>query len=132
MKTYATKPTCISRLLTALALIALWLSVAHAPAMPSPASHEMSGIVQRIDAKTVTILPAGESKSMVFSWSLRERNLSAAENSARPIRYALALTCRFVTPFRSSVRPSLIVWHDQVQNTPANIAPKSKSTCPVI
>jgi hypothetical protein len=41
-------------------------------AVPSQMSHEMSGTVQRIDRKTLTILVAGESKATVFTWNTKE------------------------------------------------------------
>ena len=42
-------------------------------AVPSPEQHEMSGIVQRVDHETITILPKGESKPVVFVWNKETR-----------------------------------------------------------
>lgn len=114
MKTYATKSTCISRLLTALALIALWLSVAHAPAMPSPASHEMSRIVQRIDAKTVTILPAGESKSQSLRTARHGRSDVPARAPAPPkVRAEAEPTYRMWKTVRFASTPGMGTWASQ-------------------
>jgi hypothetical protein len=41
-------------------------------AVPSAMSHEMSGTVQRIDRKTITIIPSGSSKPVVFAWNVKE------------------------------------------------------------
>ena len=41
-------------------------------AVPSAMTHEMSGAVQRMDQKTITILLAGSSKPVVFAWNLKE------------------------------------------------------------
>ena len=41
-------------------------------AVPSPQMHEMTGTVQRIDRETLTILPTGGSKPIVFAWNTRE------------------------------------------------------------
>jgi hypothetical protein len=49
---------------------AFWLgNVERLGAVPSPEQHEMSGTVQRVDRETITIVPAGESKPVVFTWN---------------------------------------------------------------
>jgi len=41
-------------------------------AVPSAMSHEMSGAVQQIDRKSITILPSGSSKPVVFAWNSKD------------------------------------------------------------
>jgi hypothetical protein len=41
-------------------------------AVPSAMTHEMSGIVQRIDRKTITISPTGASKPVIFAWNSKQ------------------------------------------------------------
>ncbi|HEU5245972.1 MAG TPA: hypothetical protein VFU09_02670 [Candidatus Udaeobacter sp.] len=41
-------------------------------AVPSQMSHEMSGIVQRIDHQSVTIVPTGASKAETFAWNSKD------------------------------------------------------------
>jgi hypothetical protein len=54
----------------ALVAIAVWLnSVGQLDAVPSPEQHEMSGTVRGVDPDTITIVPAGESKPVVFGWN---------------------------------------------------------------
>jgi hypothetical protein len=52
--------------IVALALIAFWMS---SVGQLNGQYHEMSGTVQRVDDETITILPAGESKPVVFEWN---------------------------------------------------------------
>jgi len=47
-------------------------SILPAFAVPSPMSHEMSGTVQQIEGKSITILPSGSSKPVVFAWSSKD------------------------------------------------------------
>jgi hypothetical protein len=41
-------------------------------AVPSAMSHEMTGMVQRVDRKTITILSSGSSKPVVFAWNSKD------------------------------------------------------------
>jgi hypothetical protein len=57
-------------LTVAFVVAALWLdSAERLDAMPSPEQHEMSGTVQHIDAKTLTVSPDGSSVAVVFAWN---------------------------------------------------------------
>jgi len=53
------------------ALLAL-AAISPALAVPSAMSHEMSGTVQRIDHKTITILTREASKPVVFAWNSKD------------------------------------------------------------
>jgi hypothetical protein len=60
---------------SALAITIALLALTGTPrvvAVPSVMSHEMSGTVQRIDGKTITILPTDGSKPVVFAWNSRD------------------------------------------------------------
>jgi hypothetical protein len=60
------------RAIAGIAIMAVGLFASSAPrlgAVPSPAQHEMSGTVQRIDRETITIVPAGEAKPEIFAWN---------------------------------------------------------------
>src|SRR6516225_2780865 len=53
----------------ALVVIAFWLSAPGQLEANNPSRrHEMSGTVQRVDRKTITIIPRGESQAVVFDW----------------------------------------------------------------
>ena len=52
--------------------LALLTAIAPALAVPSAMSHEMSGTVQRIDPKSITILPSGSLKPVVFAWNSKD------------------------------------------------------------
>ena len=53
-------------------LTATWVGEARPlDAMPSPMSREMTGTIQRIDDKTITILPDSEPKPLAFAWNWR-------------------------------------------------------------
>ena len=54
-----------------LALLTL-AAMSPALAVPSAMSHEMSGTVQRLDPKSITILPSGSSKPVVFTWNSKD------------------------------------------------------------
>jgi hypothetical protein len=66
-------------------------------AVPSAMSHEMSGTVQRIDRKTVTIIPSGSSKPVVFAWNVKEtqfvRNGTPAAIDSLPIGANVQIRC---------------------------------------
>jgi hypothetical protein len=66
-------------------------------AVPSAMSHEMSGTVQRVDGKTVTILPAGSSKPVVFAWNAKDtqffRNGRATTSDSLPIGANVQIRC---------------------------------------
>ena len=47
-------------------------SILPAFAVPSAMSHEMSGIVQQIHDKKITIVPSGSSKPVVFVWNSKD------------------------------------------------------------
>jgi hypothetical protein len=64
------RPAGKRRMIVVLALVAFSMSnPAKLDAVPSPEQHEMSGMVQRVDRETITIVLAGESKPAVFGWS---------------------------------------------------------------
>ena len=52
--------------------VVLLAAIAPALAVPSAMSHEMSGSVQRIDPKTITIVPSGSSEPVVFAWNSKD------------------------------------------------------------
>ena len=52
--------------------VVLLAAIAPALAVPSAMSHEMSGTIQRIDPKSITILPNGSKKSVVFAWHSKD------------------------------------------------------------
>ena len=59
----------------AVALVAIAVSlnsVGQLDAVPSPEQHEMSGTVQHIEAKTLTVLPEGSSVPVVFAWNSKD------------------------------------------------------------
>jgi hypothetical protein len=60
-----------SALVITVALLAL-SDTGRVVAVPSAMSHEMSGTVQRINRKTITILRTGASKPVVFAWNSKE------------------------------------------------------------
>jgi hypothetical protein len=63
------------KLRSAVAITVVLLAIIHAEhiaAVPSAMTHEMSGTVQRADRKTITILPTGSSKPVVFAWNSKE------------------------------------------------------------
>jgi hypothetical protein len=76
-----------------LALSDIWSAFA----VPSAMSHEMSGTVQRIDRKTVTILLTGSSKPVGFAWNLKEtqfiRNGIPATIDSLPIGASVQIRC---------------------------------------
>jgi hypothetical protein len=83
---------------SAIAIALLALSDAWpALAVPSAMSHEMSGTVQRIDRKSVTILQTGSSKPVVFAWNLKEtqyfRNGAPATIDLLPIGAKVQIRC---------------------------------------
>jgi hypothetical protein len=60
-------------------------------------NHEMSGIVQRIDRKTVTILLTGSSKPVGFAWNSKEtqfiHNGTRARVDSLPIEATVQIRC---------------------------------------
>src|SRR5215475_7132625 len=62
---------CKSASTITVAVLALGV-LSQALAVPSQMGHEMSGTVQRIDPKTITILPSGSSKPVVFAWNSKD------------------------------------------------------------
>ncbi len=102
-----------STLALAIALLALsdaWPALA----VPSAMSHEMSGTVQRVDRKTITILPTGSSNPTVFVWNSKEtqfvRNGTPAAIDSLPIGANVQIRCSH--PIVGSV-PLLyrVSWH---------------------
>jgi len=53
------------------ALLALGV-ISPALAVPSQMGHEMSGTVQRMNPKSITILPNGTKKPVVFAWNSKD------------------------------------------------------------
>jgi hypothetical protein len=92
LETMKFRPT----LIIAIALLALG-ATGHVVAVPSAMSHEMSGTVQRIDGKTVTILPTGASKPVVFAWNSKEtqflRNGTPTTVDSLPIGTDVRIRC---------------------------------------
>jgi hypothetical protein len=85
-----------SALAITIALLALsqtWPALA----VPSAMSHEMSGAVQRMDRKTVTILPTGSSKPVAFAWNAKEtqffQNGRPTKSDALPIGANVQIHC---------------------------------------
>jgi hypothetical protein len=66
-------------------------------AVPSAMTHEMSGAVQRMDRKTVTILPTGSSKPVVFAWNAKEtqffQNGRPTKSDEPPIGASVQILC---------------------------------------
>jgi len=85
-----------SALAITIALLAL-IGAGRVVAVPSAMSHEMSGTVQRIDGKTITILPTGASKPVVFAWNSKEtqfvRNRTPATINSLPIGTDVQIRC---------------------------------------
>jgi len=88
------------KLRSALAIAITLLAVMQAEqvvAVPSAMSHEMSGTVQTVDRKTVTILPTSSSKPVVFAWNSREtqflRNGTPASIDSLPIGAKVQIRC---------------------------------------
>ncbi|HEU5240152.1 MAG TPA: hypothetical protein VFU37_23660 [Pyrinomonadaceae bacterium] len=88
------------KLRSAVAITIAFLAVIHAEhiaAVPSAMSHEMSGTVQRTDGKTITILPTGSSKPVVFTWNSKEtqflRNGTPTTVEALPIGAKVQIRC---------------------------------------
>jgi len=63
------KIKCASSITVALLALA---AISPALAVPSAMSHEMSGTVQRIDPKTITIRPDGSTKPVAFAWNSKD------------------------------------------------------------
>jgi hypothetical protein len=66
-------------------------------AVPSAMTHEMSGTIQRIDRKTVTILPTGAFKPVVFAWNSKEtqfvRNSTPTTIDSLPLGAGVQIRC---------------------------------------
>jgi hypothetical protein len=66
-------------------------------AVPSAMTHEMSGIVQRIDRKTITVLLSGASKPVVFAWNSKEtqflRNGTPVTLDSLPVGAKVQIRC---------------------------------------
>jgi hypothetical protein len=50
------------------AIVLLASGIPRIDAVPSQEQHEMSGTVQHVDRETITILPDGEPRPVVFRW----------------------------------------------------------------
>jgi hypothetical protein len=85
----------------ALAVIAFWLSTAGQLHATHPAQrHEMSGTVRRVDRKTITILPKGESEAVVFDWDRDTRFIcNGAPATVDALRSGTRVTIRCIHPF---------------------------------
>src|SRR5262249_48880195 len=66
-------------------------------AVPSAMSHEMTGTVQRVDRKTITILSSGSSKPIVFAWNSKDtqffRNGRPTTSESLPIGANVQIRC---------------------------------------
>jgi len=87
-----------------LAVIAFWLSTAGQLDANNPSRrHEMSGTVQRVDNNTITILPRGESKAVVFDWDRDTRFVcNGAPATVDALRSGTWITIRCIHPFFGS------------------------------
>jgi hypothetical protein len=91
-----------------IAVVALYLSSAGlVDAMTYPMGHEMSGIVQQVSRTTITILPEGESKPVVFAWKAKEtefiRNGVLTTPRALPVGTKVQIRCGHPIFGRSSL-----------------------------
>ena len=88
-------------LIVVLALIAFWLSIAGQLDANNPSRrHEMSGTVQRVDRKTITILPRGESNVVVFDWDRETRFVcNGVPASVDALHSGTRVTIRCIHPF---------------------------------
>lgn len=88
----------------ALAVIAFWLSAAGQLDANNPSRrHEMSGTVQRVDRKTITILLRGESKAVVFDWDRETRFVcNGVPTTVDALRSGTWVTIRCIHPFFGS------------------------------
>jgi len=92
------------RATVALVVIAFWLSAAGRLVASNPARrHEMSGTVQRVDRKTIAILPRGESKPVVFEWDRETRFIcNGAPATVNALHSGTRVTIRCIHPFFGS------------------------------
>jgi hypothetical protein len=104
MRRCAGKLVNFKRATVALAVIAFWLSVAGQLDANNPSRrHEMSGTVQHVDRKTITILPRGESKAVVFDWDRDTRLVcNGVPTTIDALRSGTWVTIRCIHPFFGS------------------------------
>ncbi len=80
-------------------------------AVPSPAQHEMSGTVQRVDGETITIVLARGSKPQVFTW---DKDTKFSRNNTFTTADALYpgvhVTIRCSHPIFGSPRLYRVIW----------------------
>ena len=112
MKSRAVKSVCFKPVSVTLAVIVLCLSnVWSLDAVPSAAQHEMSGTVQRVDRETIAIMPAGESKSEVFTWDKNTKFFrNGAFTTAGGLRPGAQVTIRCSHPIFGSPRLYRVIW----------------------
>jgi hypothetical protein len=78
-------------------------NVGRLDAVPSPEQHEMSGIVQRVDHETITILPAGYSKPEIFAWNKDTKFVrNGAFTTAEALRPGIQVNIRCSHPISGS------------------------------
>jgi len=101
------KPVIVALVVTAFGLG----SAGRLNAVPSPAQHEMSGTVQRVDRETIAIMPAGESKSEVFTWDKNTKFFrNGAFTTADGLRPGAQVTIRCSHPIFGSPRLYRVIW----------------------
>ena len=96
----------------ALAVIVFWLSAAgQLDATHTLERHEMSGTVQRVDRNTITILPRGESKAVVFDWDRDTRFVcNGVPTTFDALRSGTRVTIGCVHPFFGSPLLKRVSW----------------------
>ncbi|HZS18717.1 MAG TPA: hypothetical protein VFA51_12385 [Candidatus Udaeobacter sp.] len=101
-----------SILTTALAFLILTLGLAPSIQAMPPMSREMSGVVQQITAKTLTLLPAGESKPIVFAWDAKWTQLVRDSDFTSPdaLRVGTRVSIRYHSPIFGPQYVTRVFW----------------------
>ena len=98
-------------LATALAFLIASGLASSIQALP-PMSREMSGVVQQITAKTLTLLPAGESKPIVFAWDAKRTNFIRDSDftNAGALRVGTRVIVRYHSPIFGPPYVTRVFW----------------------
>ena len=89
-----------------------------ANAMP-PMSREMSGVVQQITAKTLTVLPEGQAKPLVFAWDAKSAKFVRDSHVARPdaLRAGTRITIRYHSPIFGLPYVTRVFWQSNTSKS---------------
>lgn len=109
-----------SILATALAFLITSGLASSIQALP-PMSREMSGLVQQITAKTLTLLPAGESKPIVLAWDGKWTQFvrDGGFKSPGALRLGTRVSIRYQSPIFGPQYVTRVFWQ-------TNALPRSK------